>query len=111
MAVYHKNEAWWIDYYYQGKRCRQKIGTRQKDAEEALNQVKVKIASGEFVPVEARQREESTGPQPVSFKTFNLCRKGVPSLVQSTALNQTLYPAGKYHPCPPNPLLLGTELA
>ena len=70
MAVYRKNETWWIDYYYQGKRCRQKIGTRKKGAEEALNQVKVKIASGEFVPVEARQREKPPGPQPVSFKTF-----------------------------------------
>ena len=51
MAVYRKNETWWIDYYYQGKRCRQKIGTRKKDAEEALNQIKVKISAGEFVPM------------------------------------------------------------
>ena len=70
MAVYHKNEAWWIDYYYQGKRCRQKIGTRKKDAEEALNQIKVKIAAGNFVPMEEQKRREALEQQPILFETF-----------------------------------------
>ena len=70
MAVYRKNETWWIDYYYQGKRCRQKIGTRKKDAEEALNQIKVKIAAGDFVPLEERKCQESLEPQSVLFETF-----------------------------------------
>ena len=70
MAVYHKNEAWWIDYYYQGKRCRQKIGTRKKDAEEALNQIKVKIATGNFVPMEEQKRREALEQQPILFDTF-----------------------------------------
>ena len=52
MGVYRKNETWWVDFYYQGKRFRQKIGTRKKDAEDALNQIKLKIASGDFVPME-----------------------------------------------------------
>ena len=30
MGVYRKNETWWIDFYYQGKRYRQKIGTKKK---------------------------------------------------------------------------------
>ena len=71
MAVYRKNDAWWIDYYYQGKRYRHKIGTRKKDAEEALNQIKVKIAADEFIPLEERKREESFGPHPVLFETFS----------------------------------------
>ena len=51
MGAFRKNSAWWIDFYYQGKRYRQKIGSRKKDAEEALSRVKVSIASGEFVPL------------------------------------------------------------
>ena len=51
MAVYRKNGTWWIDFYYQGKRHRQKIGTKKKDAEDALNQIKVKIAAGDYVPM------------------------------------------------------------
>ena len=58
MFLYEPNPLW-IDYYYLGKRCRQKIGTRKKDAEEALNKIKVKIAAGEFVPSEERERRES----------------------------------------------------
>lgn len=70
MAVLRKNDSWWIDYYYQGKRHRQKVGTRKKDAEEALNQIKVKIATGEYVPPEERQCQEQQGPQVVLFKEF-----------------------------------------
>jgi integrase len=70
MAVYRKNETWWIDYRYKGRRYRQKIGTRKRDAEEALSQIKVKIAAGEFVPMEERKRQESLEPQSVLFETF-----------------------------------------
>ena len=54
MGVYRKNDTWWIDYYYQERRYRQKIGNRKKDAEEALSKIKVKIASGDFVTVLSR---------------------------------------------------------
>lgn len=70
MAVYQKRGDWWIDYYYQGKRCRQKIGTRKKDAEQALSQIRIKITAGEFVPMEERQPEEEPGPPPVLFSDF-----------------------------------------
>lgn len=70
MGVYRKNEKWWIDYYYLGKRRRQKIGTVKKDAEEALNKIKVKIAAGEFVPLDEGKRQASLEPQPVLFETF-----------------------------------------
>jgi len=70
MAVFRKNGAWWIDYYYQGQRYRQRIGTRRRDAEEALSQIKVKAAAGEFVPPDERQKEEPTGSEPVLFAEF-----------------------------------------
>ena len=69
MAVYRKNETWWIDFYYQGKRHRQKIGAKKKDAEEALNQIKVKIATGDFVPPDQRKAEPE-GPKPILFADF-----------------------------------------
>ena len=70
MAVTRKNSAWWIDYYYQGRRHRQKIGSRRKDAEEALARIKVKIAAGEFVPPQERQRQEALERQSVPFRDF-----------------------------------------
>lgn len=70
MGVYRKNDAWWIDFYYQGKRCRQKVGARKKDAEEALSRIKVKITTGEFVPLKERDRREETESPPVFFKAF-----------------------------------------
>ncbi|MBI2504092.1 MAG: site-specific integrase, partial [Candidatus Latescibacteria bacterium] len=68
--VYRKNDTWWIDYYCQDRRYRQKIGSRRKDAEDALNKIKVKIATGEFIPPSERQHQEAIGPQAVLFKTF-----------------------------------------
>ena len=72
MALFKRKETWWIDFYYQGKRYRQKIGTKKKDAEEALSRVKVKIAAGDFVPAEEREPEEATRPPPILFETFGL---------------------------------------
>jgi integrase len=69
---YVLGDTWWIDYQYQGTRYRQKIGTRKKDAEEALSKIKVKIAAGEFIPPEERKREEAFQRQPVLFETFAL---------------------------------------
>lgn len=70
MAVFQKNGNWWIDYYYQDRRYRQKIGTKKKDAEEALSRIKVQIAAGEFVSPEERKREAASGPESVLFADF-----------------------------------------
>jgi integrase len=70
MAVYQRNGTWWIDFYYQDKRHRQKIGTTKKGAETALNQIKVKIAAGEYVPQEELKRQEALKPKPVIFENF-----------------------------------------
>ncbi|MSR83254.1 MAG: hypothetical protein EXS58_10080 [Candidatus Latescibacteria bacterium] len=72
MGVYRKNDTWWIDYYYQEHRYRQKIGPRRRDAEEALSKIKVKIAAGEFSTPEERKREEGLKQQPILFETFAL---------------------------------------
>ena len=70
MTVFKRNDNWWIDYYYEGKRQRQKIGSRRKDAEEALSRIKVQIATGEYVPPELRQIEAPSGPHPILFEDF-----------------------------------------
>jgi site-specific recombinase XerC len=69
MAVFKKNDAWWIDYYYQGCRYRQKIGSRRRDAEEASAQIKVKIAAGDFVPPADRKRQEEVR-RSIAFESF-----------------------------------------
>ena len=70
MAVYRKNDAWWIDYYYQGTRHREKIGSVKKDAQEALSRIKVKIAAGDFVSPDQRRQEEAFERKPMLFETF-----------------------------------------
>jgi hypothetical protein len=54
-GVFKKQDAWWIDYYYQGKRHRQKIGAKRK-AEDAITQI---IAAGDFIPPEQRRQEDA----------------------------------------------------
>jgi integrase len=70
MAIFNRNGTWWIDFYYQGKRHRQKIGSTKRKAEEAYSQIKVKIAAGDFVPIEERKIQEASVPKPISFEVF-----------------------------------------
>ena len=69
MAIFMKNGNYWIDFYDLGKRYRQKIGPRKKDAEEALARVTVKRASGDFI-AKGHKKEVLSVP---AFDTF--CRE------------------------------------
>ena len=69
MGVFRKNESWWIDYRFRGKRFRQRVGLRKKDADEALAQVKIRIAAGDFVPKD-EVRIQKVSPGTISFRDF-----------------------------------------
>ena len=51
MGVIKKGENWFIDYYFQGRRIREKIGTSKPLAELALKKRKVEIAEKKFLDV------------------------------------------------------------
>ena len=46
--VFKRGDSWCLDYIYQGKRHRPKIGAKRK-AEAALAEIRAKIAAGDFV--------------------------------------------------------------
>jgi len=50
MAIFKKQNAYWIDYYYKGKRIREKIGPSYQLAKEVLLKRKLEIAEGKFFP-------------------------------------------------------------
>ncbi len=62
MAIFKKQGAYWIDYYFQGRRKREKIGASHKLAREVLHKRKLEIAERRFFP--ERQRAS------VSFREF-----------------------------------------
>ncbi len=70
MPVFRKHNNWWIDYYYLGRRYRQLIGTRKKDAEDTLSQIKARIAIGTFVSPTERKEVEEAKPAPITFTDF-----------------------------------------
>ena len=51
MAVFLKNEAWWIDTYIKGKRIRRKIGPDKETAELVEKDLTVKAAKGEHLGI------------------------------------------------------------
>lgn len=55
MAVYKRNDVWWIDYYVNGRRKRERIGTNYKLAQQILAKRKVQIAEGKYL----EKRQES----------------------------------------------------
>lgn len=56
MGVYLKNGNWFIDYYANGKRHRQKIGTSKSLAETVLKKRKVEIAENKFLDIKKEQK-------------------------------------------------------
>ena len=51
MAVFKKGNQWYIDYYVEGRRRREKIGPSKKLAETVLAKRKVEIAEGRFLDI------------------------------------------------------------
>jgi len=51
MGVYKKGKNWYIDYYLKGRRKRRKIGPSKKLAQQVLQDVRLKIAKGEYLGV------------------------------------------------------------
>lgn len=49
MGVFQKQDAWWIDYYVDGRRKREKIGPDKKLAETVLAKRKVEIAENRYL--------------------------------------------------------------
>jgi integrase len=64
--VFKRKDAWWIDYFFEGRRHRQKIGAK-RTAEDALAQVRAKMAAGEFV---SPGRRMEAAQKAVTFATF-----------------------------------------
>ena len=57
MAVFKKQGVYWIDYYVNGQRKRERIGLDKRLAETVLRKRKVEIAEGRFLD---RQRPVTT---------------------------------------------------
>ena len=51
MAIFKKGNSFYIDYYFNGARKREKIGTDRRLAEVVLSKRKVEIAEGKFLDV------------------------------------------------------------
>jgi integrase len=51
MGKYFKNGNWFIDYYFNGRRKREKVGTSKTLAEIVLKKRKVEIAEGKFLDI------------------------------------------------------------
>jgi len=56
MGKYLKNGNWFIDYYANGRRKREKIGTSKALAETVLKKRKVEIAEGKFLDIKKEQK-------------------------------------------------------
>jgi len=52
MGVYRRGKDWWIDYYFQGRRRREKVGSSKTLAETVLKKRKVEIAENKFLDIQ-----------------------------------------------------------
>jgi len=49
MGVFKKNGYWYIDYYVDGRRKREKVGPNKRQAELVLKKRRVQVAEGKFL--------------------------------------------------------------
>jgi len=56
MAVFKKGKTWYIDYYVDGQRKRESVGSSRKMAEKVLAKRKVQIAEGRFLDIENKAK-------------------------------------------------------
>jgi len=56
MGVFKKGKSWYIDYYVQGRRRREKVGPSKAQARVVLQKRKVEIAEGKFLDVQRHQK-------------------------------------------------------
>jgi hypothetical protein len=63
MAVLKKQGAYWIDYYVNGRRQRERIGPDKRLAETVLQKRKVEMAEGKFLE----------RPRPITTTFDELC--------------------------------------
>ena len=52
MGIFRRGKNWWIDYYVQGRRKREKVGSSKSLAEMALKKRKVEIAENKFLDIQ-----------------------------------------------------------
>ena len=73
MAVFLKNEAWWIDTYIKGKRIRRKIGPDKETTELVEKDLQVKAARGEHLGImeERKIRFEDFATDYLEWSTAN----------------------------------------
>ena len=51
MRIYRRKGVWYIDYSFNGRRVRKKVGTSKKMAELALKEIELRIAKSEFLGI------------------------------------------------------------
>ncbi|MDD5431664.1 MAG: site-specific integrase [Candidatus Omnitrophica bacterium] len=56
MGIYLRKDNWYIDYYANGIRKREKIGTSKKLAETVLQKRKVQVAEGKFLDIKREKK-------------------------------------------------------
>ena len=56
MGIFKKGKSWYIDYYIQGRRKREKIGPSKAQARVVLEKRKVQIAEKKFLDVQSHEK-------------------------------------------------------
>ncbi len=56
MGVLKRNNNWWIDYYFKGRRKREKIGPNKREAEIVLGKRKAQIREGKFFDIQRQEK-------------------------------------------------------
>lgn len=97
MRIYQRGEIWYIDYIFQGKRFRKRIGKSRKVAELTLKDIEVKIAKREHLGIQETSKIlfDNYAEEYLKFAKTNKSEKSYTlNITNIKALNQFF--KGKY---------------
>ena len=59
MGVFRRGKDWWIDYYVQGRRRREKVGSSKTLAEMSFKKRMIEIAENKFLDIQRDDKDLS----------------------------------------------------
>jgi len=96
MGVFKKGKNWYIDYYVNGRRKREKVGPNKKQARTVLQKRKVQIAEGKFLDIRRHQKVKFEDMGETYMEAYSRPNKRSSARDETSLKNLTGFFGGKY---------------
>jgi len=106
MAVYLKKGNWYVDFWVQGRRRREKVGPSKKQALQVLNKRLIQVAENKFFDIKKDEKITFSDFAPIYMELYAKPNKKSWAQADNNILNRLLPPFGKKYLYEITPLMI-----